>query len=187
LAGALEDAPATTVSVSISTPPPMAQVGMTPSLPTCRCRSASDSYALPADIKINWRDIDLQDAEQATISTVRLTRRSSHVRRPQILWPATIRWRPRAATASGMCSLSPAGRGWRSNVFHLPVRASGDGGEYATVSDVSTFWRACSAGRRARGVGPDQVGEAGFQLASAPAELGDRLCRATVVRGEAGP
>jgi CubicO group peptidase (beta-lactamase class C family) len=35
----------------------------------------------------------------------------------------------------------------RSNVFHLPVRGSGDGGIYTTVADVSSFWRALHAGR----------------------------------------
>jgi CubicO group peptidase (beta-lactamase class C family) len=35
----------------------------------------------------------------------------------------------------------------RSNVFHLPVRGSGDGGIYTTVADVSSFWRALFAGR----------------------------------------
>jgi CubicO group peptidase (beta-lactamase class C family) len=42
----------------------------------------------------------------------------------------------------------PAGGGrWRSNVFHLPVRAVGDGGAYTTVADLSTFWRALFAGK----------------------------------------
>jgi CubicO group peptidase (beta-lactamase class C family) len=36
---------------------------------------------------------------------------------------------------------------WRTNVFHLPVRGSGDGGIYTTAVDVSTFWRALFAGR----------------------------------------
>jgi CubicO group peptidase (beta-lactamase class C family) len=36
---------------------------------------------------------------------------------------------------------------WRSNVFHLPVRGSGDGGVYTTVGDVSSLWRALFAGR----------------------------------------
>jgi CubicO group peptidase (beta-lactamase class C family) len=35
----------------------------------------------------------------------------------------------------------------RSNVFHLPVRGSGDGGLYSTVADVSSFWRALFAGQ----------------------------------------
>jgi CubicO group peptidase (beta-lactamase class C family) len=37
--------------------------------------------------------------------------------------------------------------GPRTNVFHLPVRGSGDGGIYSTVADVSAFWRALFAGR----------------------------------------
>jgi CubicO group peptidase (beta-lactamase class C family) len=36
---------------------------------------------------------------------------------------------------------------WRSNVFHLPVRGSGDGGIYSTAADMSFFWRAFFAGR----------------------------------------
>jgi CubicO group peptidase (beta-lactamase class C family) len=35
----------------------------------------------------------------------------------------------------------------RTNVFHLPVRGSGDGGVYTTVADVSALWRAMFAGR----------------------------------------
>jgi CubicO group peptidase (beta-lactamase class C family) len=35
----------------------------------------------------------------------------------------------------------------RTNVFHLPVRGSGDGGIYTTVADVTSFWRALFAGR----------------------------------------
>jgi CubicO group peptidase (beta-lactamase class C family) len=37
--------------------------------------------------------------------------------------------------------------GSRTNVFHLPVRGSGDGGIYSTAADVSSFWRAFFAGR----------------------------------------
>jgi CubicO group peptidase (beta-lactamase class C family) len=36
---------------------------------------------------------------------------------------------------------------WRSNVFHLPVRGSGDGGIYTTVADVRQLWLAFFAGR----------------------------------------
>jgi CubicO group peptidase (beta-lactamase class C family) len=32
--------------------------------------------------------------------------------------------------------------GLRTNVLHLPVRGSGDGGIYTTLADVSAFWRA---------------------------------------------
>jgi CubicO group peptidase (beta-lactamase class C family) len=35
----------------------------------------------------------------------------------------------------------------RTNVFHLPVRGTGDGGIYSTVGDVSSFWRALFGGR----------------------------------------
>ena len=34
----------------------------------------------------------------------------------------------------------------RTNVFHLPVRGSGDGGIYSTVADISAFWRSLFAG-----------------------------------------
>jgi CubicO group peptidase (beta-lactamase class C family) len=36
---------------------------------------------------------------------------------------------------------------WRTNVFHLPVRGSGDGGIYSTAADLSSFWNALFAGR----------------------------------------
>ena len=37
--------------------------------------------------------------------------------------------------------------GLRTNVFHLPVRGSGDGGISTTVSDMHTFWSAFFSGR----------------------------------------
>lgn len=37
--------------------------------------------------------------------------------------------------------------GLRTNVLHLPVRGSGDGGIYATLGDVHAFWRALLDGR----------------------------------------
>jgi CubicO group peptidase (beta-lactamase class C family) len=37
--------------------------------------------------------------------------------------------------------------GSRTNVLHLPVRGSGDGGIYSTLSDVSSLWSAFFAGR----------------------------------------
>ncbi len=37
--------------------------------------------------------------------------------------------------------------GLRTNVLHLPVRGSGDGGLYTTVADVHALWEALSAGR----------------------------------------
>ena len=36
---------------------------------------------------------------------------------------------------------------WRSNVFHLPVRGTGDGGIYSTAADISLFWDAFLGGR----------------------------------------
>ena len=35
---------------------------------------------------------------------------------------------------------------WRTNVFHLPVRGSGDGGIYTTAADMAAFWRALFVG-----------------------------------------
>jgi CubicO group peptidase (beta-lactamase class C family) len=37
--------------------------------------------------------------------------------------------------------------GPRTNVLHLPVRGSGDGGIYSTAADISSFWNALLAGR----------------------------------------
>jgi len=37
--------------------------------------------------------------------------------------------------------------GLRTNVLHLPVRGSGDGGVYSTVADVHRFWSALFEGR----------------------------------------
>ena len=37
--------------------------------------------------------------------------------------------------------------GARTNVLHLPVRGSGDGGIYATAGDLSSLWNAFFAGR----------------------------------------
>ena len=44
----------------------------------------------------------------------------------------------------------------RTNVFHLPVQGSGDGGIYSTVADVHALWRALYAGRI---VSPEWVAE----------------------------
>ncbi|KRF35408.1 serine hydrolase [Nocardioides sp. Soil805] len=46
--------------------------------------------------------------------------------------------------------------GLRTNVLHLPVRGSGDGGAYTTVADVHALWSALMAGRI---VGPALVAE----------------------------
>jgi CubicO group peptidase (beta-lactamase class C family) len=45
---------------------------------------------------------------------------------------------------------------WRTNVFHLPVLGSGDGGIYSTVADFASFWLAFFAGQI---VSADWVGE----------------------------
>lgn len=45
---------------------------------------------------------------------------------------------------------------WRTNVFHLPVRGSGDGGIYSTAADCAAFWRAFFAGEI---VSADWVGQ----------------------------
>jgi CubicO group peptidase (beta-lactamase class C family) len=37
--------------------------------------------------------------------------------------------------------------GERTNVFHLPVRGSGDGGIYSTAADISALWNAFFGGR----------------------------------------
>ncbi|HEY1277779.1 MAG TPA: serine hydrolase domain-containing protein [Thermoleophilaceae bacterium] len=39
------------------------------------------------------------------------------------------------------------GGAWRTNVFHLPVRGSGDGGIYSTAADIALLWRAFFGGR----------------------------------------
>ena len=40
-----------------------------------------------------------------------------------------------------------AADGLRTNVLHLPVRGSGDGGIYTTAANIRTFWEALFAGR----------------------------------------
>lgn len=60
---------------------------------------------------------------------------------------------PSARAALGYLTVDGA---VRTNVFHLPVRGSGDGGIYSTVADVSTFWSALLSGRI---VSPDWVAE----------------------------
>ncbi|MET0560847.1 MAG: serine hydrolase domain-containing protein, partial [Gaiellaceae bacterium] len=40
-----------------------------------------------------------------------------------------------------------AADGLRTNVLHLPVRGSGDGGIYTTAADVRAFWKALFAGK----------------------------------------
>jgi CubicO group peptidase (beta-lactamase class C family) len=47
-------------------------------------------------------------------------------------------------TALGYLQMNGA---WRTNVFHLPVRATGDGGIHSTVGDISAFWTSLLDGR----------------------------------------
>ena len=58
---------------------------------------------------------------------------------------------------------------WRTNVFHLPVRGSGDGGIYTTAADVARFWRALFAGSI---VGESTLAEMLTQRSEASAERG---------------
>ena len=46
--------------------------------------------------------------------------------------------------------------GLRTNVFHLPIVGTGDGGIYSTAADLSRFWDALFAGRI---VSPERVAE----------------------------
>lgn len=46
--------------------------------------------------------------------------------------------------------------GLRTNVFHLPVLGSGDGGIYSTAADLSAFWDSLFAGRI---VSPERVAD----------------------------
>lgn len=64
---------------------------------------------------------------------------------------------PGARTALGYLE----GQGLRTNVLHLPVRGSGDGGIVTTAADVRAFWAALFSGRLLR---PETVA----QLATAP-------------------
>jgi CubicO group peptidase (beta-lactamase class C family) len=49
--------------------------------------------------------------------------------------------------ALGYLPLDAADGADRTNVFHLPVRGSGDGGLYSTVGDFGRFWPALFGGR----------------------------------------
>jgi CubicO group peptidase (beta-lactamase class C family) len=63
---------------------------------------------------------------------------------------------PRSDALPGDCALGyvEIDGEWRTNVFHLPVVASGDGGAYTTTADLARFWAAFMAGRI---VGPHAV------------------------------
>jgi CubicO group peptidase (beta-lactamase class C family) len=57
--------------------------------------------------------------------------------------------------------------GPRTNVFHLPVRGSGDGGIYSTAADISSMWTAMFAGRI---VSTDRVAEMVRPRSDVPSE-----------------
>jgi CubicO group peptidase (beta-lactamase class C family) len=80
----------------------------------------------------------------------------------------------------------------RTNVFHLPVLGSGDGGIYTTAADVHAFWTALFGGRI---LAPDRVAEMVRPRSDVPSEsmrygLGFWLHRARdlvmLVGGDAG-
>jgi CubicO group peptidase (beta-lactamase class C family) len=52
-----------------------------------------------------------------------------------------------------------------TNLLHLPVRGTGDGGIYSTVADVHSFWRALFDGRL---VSPDVVADMTAPRSDAP-------------------
>jgi len=54
---------------------------------------------------------------------------------------------------------------WRTNVFHLPVLGTGDGGIYTTGADVHRFWTALFSGAI---VGPEAVAEMVRPRSTAP-------------------
>jgi CubicO group peptidase (beta-lactamase class C family) len=60
-----------------------------------------------------------------------------------------------------------AADGLRTNVLHLPVRGSGDGGIYSTAADVHAMWTALSAGRI---VSRDRVAEMWRPRSDVPSE-----------------
>jgi CubicO group peptidase (beta-lactamase class C family) len=47
----------------------------------------------------------------------------------------------------GRTALGYLDDGPRSNIFHLPVRGTGDGGIHTTAADMSSFWESLFAGR----------------------------------------
>jgi CubicO group peptidase (beta-lactamase class C family) len=55
---------------------------------------------------------------------------------------------PRSDEPAGLAALGYLERdGLRTNVFHLPVRGSGDGGAYSTAADVTALWQAVFTGK----------------------------------------
>lgn len=60
-----------------------------------------------------------------------------------------------------------AADGSRTNVFHLPIRGSGDGGIYSTAADIHSLWTAFFAGRI---VSMDRVMEMTHPRSGVPSE-----------------
>jgi CubicO group peptidase (beta-lactamase class C family) len=60
-----------------------------------------------------------------------------------------------------------AAEGSRTNVLHLPVRGSGDGGAYSTAGDISSLWTAVFAERI---VSADRIAEMVAPRSDAPAQ-----------------
>ena len=54
---------------------------------------------------------------------------------------------PTSCPAAPRLGYLPIDGASRTNVFHLPVLGSGDGGIYSTAADFSAFWQALFAGR----------------------------------------
>jgi CubicO group peptidase (beta-lactamase class C family) len=55
----------------------------------------------------------------------------------------------------------------RTNVFHLPVRGSGDGGIFSTAADITSLWKAFFAGQI---VSMDSVGDMVRARSDVPSE-----------------
>ena len=60
---------------------------------------------------------------------------------------------------------------WRTNVFNLPVIATGDGGAYTTTADMARFWTALTSGRILR-----EETLADMRRARSEPEPGDSRC-----------
>jgi CubicO group peptidase (beta-lactamase class C family) len=60
--------------------------------------------------------------------------------------------------------------GLRTNILHLPVRGTGDGGIYTTAADMRSFWKALAAGRI---VSPEWVVEMRTSRSEVPRKSGN--------------
>ena len=75
----------------------------------------------------------------------------------------------------------------RTNVFHLPVRGSGDGGIYSTAADISSFWtRVLRRSDRVDGLGGRDGAAAQRRAATIDAVRPRLLAHAIERRGDAG-